>query len=72
MAGAPVETLVLVRHGESMGNLADADARRRGAGRLDIDVRDADVPLSPAGEQQADAVGRYLVDLETPPNELTC
>src|SRR5919112_5375899 len=29
----PVE-LVLVRHGESVGNVADRDARRRGAGRL--------------------------------------
>jgi broad specificity phosphatase PhoE len=64
MPGAPAENLVLVRHGESMGNLADADARRRGAGRLDLDVRDADVPLSPAGEQQADAVGRYLAELD--------
>ena len=59
----PPETLVLVRHGQSMGNLADAEAQRRGAHHLDLDIRDADVPLSPAGEQQADAVGRHLSGL---------
>lgn len=64
MRPAPPEDLVLVRHGESTGNLADVDARRRGAGRLDLQERDADVPLSPAGEQQADAVGRYLAGLD--------
>lgn len=59
--------LVLVRHGESLGNLADADARRRGAGRLDLDVRDADVQLCPTGLQQARAVGAWLADL--PPEQ---
>ena len=44
-----VEELVLVRHGESVGNLADAEARSRGAGRLDLDTRDPDTPLSERG-----------------------
>ena len=52
--------LVLVRHGESEGNLADRDARERGAERLDLDARDADIDLSPNGRRQADAVGRWL------------
>lgn len=52
--------LVLVRHGESVGNLADQEARRRGAERLDLDARDADVELSPTGQEQADAVGAWL------------
>jgi broad specificity phosphatase PhoE len=55
--------LVLVRHGESTGNLADAEAREHEAERLDIELRDADVPLSDTGQGQADAVGRYLSDL---------
>ena len=59
--------LVLVRHGESLGNLADQDARRRGAGRLDLDVRDADVQLSPDGERQAAALGAFVRDL--PPEQ---
>ena len=39
----------LVRHGESMGNVADAQAQASGAGRLKLDVRDPDVELQPAG-----------------------
>ena len=62
-AHAGLQQLVLVRHGESMGNLADAAARRRRAGRLELDVRDADVELSPTGFEQAEAVGRYLAGL---------
>jgi broad specificity phosphatase PhoE len=52
--------LVLVRHGESVGNLADAEARDRGADRLDLSARDADVELSDNGRAQADAVSRWL------------
>jgi broad specificity phosphatase PhoE len=55
--------LTLVRHGESEGNLADAQARERGAERLELDQRDADVELSGTGREQADAVGRHLASL---------
>lgn len=55
----PVE-ITLVRHGESAGNLADARAREAGAELLDLDQRDADVELSEAGCEQADAVNRWL------------
>jgi broad specificity phosphatase PhoE len=64
MAQAPGPTAIwLVRHGESMGNLADVQAHADGAGRLELDVRDPDVPLSPTGESQADALGRWLAGL---------
>jgi broad specificity phosphatase PhoE len=53
----------LVRHGESMGNVADARAQAAGAGRLELDVRDPDVPLSDTGRSQATALGRWLADL---------
>jgi broad specificity phosphatase PhoE len=53
----------LVRHGESMGNVADSHAQRSGAGRLDLDVRDPDVELSDTGRAQAAALGRYLASL---------
>src|SRR3954463_1037937 len=59
-----VEELVLVRHGESIGNLADAEARRRGAGRLDLETRDPDTPLSRRGEQQAEALARHVATTE--------
>ncbi len=54
--------LVLVRHGESVGNLADAEARERGADRLDLNARDADVELSKQGQEQAAALGRWLAE----------
>jgi broad specificity phosphatase PhoE len=47
-----------------MGNLADADARKRKAARLDLEFRDADVPLSGTGREQADAVGAFLRDVD--------
>ena len=53
----------LVRHGESEGNLADAKAHQAGAGRLHLDVRDPDVPLSDTGRAQAAALGRWLGSL---------
>jgi broad specificity phosphatase PhoE len=61
--GGPCE-LVLVRHGHSLGNLADAEAREREAERLDLSDRDADVDLSDVGRDQADGVGRWLVAAE--------
>jgi broad specificity phosphatase PhoE len=54
------EQLVLVRHGQSCGNLADAAARKQGAERLDLADRDADVELSDTGRRQADAVAAWL------------
>jgi broad specificity phosphatase PhoE len=53
-------TITLVRHGESIGNVADAEAHRRKAERLDLDARDADVELSDTGHKQADALRRWL------------
>ena len=41
--------LWVVRHGESQGNVADANAQSSGAGRLELDVRDPDGPLAEAG-----------------------
>ena len=53
----------LVRHGESMGNVADAHAQQAKAGRLELDVRDPDVPLSDTGRVQAEALGKWLAEL---------
>ena len=54
------ESITLVRHGESVGNLADDRAREAKAEVLDLDERDADVELSPAGHEQAGALARWL------------
>ncbi len=53
----------LIRHGESTGNVAREEAEDGGLDVIDIAERDADVPLSPRGEEQATAVGRWLASL---------
>ena len=53
----------LVRHGESMGNVADAQAQQSGAERLALDVRDPDVELSDTGRAQAEALGTWFAGL---------
>jgi broad specificity phosphatase PhoE len=63
--------VVLVRHGESIGNIADRDARGAGAARLELDDRDADVPLSDVGVEQAHALGRHLKHLAPPAGPTT-
>ena len=50
--------LWIVRHGESIGNLAAAQATAMGLPAIEIPGRELDVPLSPLGERQALAVGR--------------
>jgi broad specificity phosphatase PhoE len=55
--------LIAVRHGESTGNVAREAAEAERAERISIDQRDPDVPLSPRGEEQAAAVGRWLAGL---------
>ena len=57
-----VTEIWLVRHGESTANVAAARAEADGADVIEIDHRDADVPLSPLGEEQSRALGRELAD----------
>lgn len=56
--------LLLVRHGESLGNVAYRAAYASGAQVIDLDVRDADVELSELGVEQARALGRWLAALD--------
>lgn len=56
-------SLWLVRHAESKGNLADAQAAQAGAARLRLDVRDPDVELSDTGRAQAKALGQLFRDV---------
>ncbi|HEX8080252.1 MAG TPA: histidine phosphatase family protein [Jatrophihabitans sp.] len=57
-----VTELILVRHGESVGNVAREEAESTGALSISMPVRDADVPLSELGVLQARAVGRWLAE----------
>jgi broad specificity phosphatase PhoE len=52
--------LWLVRHGESVANVAAAAADAAQHERIVVAFRDADVPLSPTGERQAEALGEWL------------
>ena len=54
--------LALVRHGESVGNVAAAKAESAGLDVIELETRDADTPLSPLGQEQAAALGRWLRD----------
>jgi broad specificity phosphatase PhoE len=64
----------LVRHAESEGNLADDQARQAHAERLELTHRDADVPLSATGQEQAAALGRAWrsMDESERPTGLLC
>ena len=61
------DTLTLVRHGESIGNVANERAYATKAERLDLAVNDPSVELSDLGVRQARALGKRLGDL--PPDE---
>jgi broad specificity phosphatase PhoE len=66
--------LILVRHGESVGNVAREAAESSGAEVIVMSMRDPDVPLSPLGEEQATALGRWLAPGAggSPPNAVWC
>ncbi|AUJ14440.1 histidine phosphatase family protein [Xanthomonas oryzae pv. oryzae] len=55
--------LWVVRHGQSAGNVARDIAESNGAALIDLEHRDADVPLSALGERQADGLGAWMAGL---------
>lgn len=55
--------LILVRHGQSEGNVAAEAAQRDDLERIDVPARDPDVTLSETGREQAAAVGKWLAAL---------
>jgi broad specificity phosphatase PhoE len=59
------DTIWVVRHGESAGNVARDAAEAAGLATIDIPgiARDVDVPLSALGEVQAAALGRWFAAL---------
>jgi 2,3-bisphosphoglycerate-dependent phosphoglycerate mutase len=56
------QTLWLVRHGQSAGNVANDAALAAGLPTIEVAGRDVDVPLSPLGQRQADALGSWFRD----------
>jgi broad specificity phosphatase PhoE len=55
--------LILIRHGESQGNVAASEAQLAGVEVITVPARDADVKLSHTGREQALALGRALSSL---------
>ncbi len=54
------EQLIIVRHGQSAGNVARDVAHEALADRIALTNRDADVPLSDLGREQAHALGLWF------------
>ncbi|WP_433203252.1 histidine phosphatase family protein [Dactylosporangium sp. CS-047395] len=55
--------LGVVRHGQSVGNVRAEEAERGGLEVIDLAERDADVPLTELGREQAEAVARWIGQL---------
>jgi broad specificity phosphatase PhoE len=68
------DTLWIVRHGQSAGNVARDAAEAAREHLIDIEWRDVDTPLSVLGEQQADALGRWFAAMSAPdrPSVVLC
>ncbi len=60
--------LWLLRHGQSLGNVARDAAAGQEIETLDIADRDMDVPLSDLGRQQAIAFGKWLAEQDDRPD----
>lgn len=54
------QTLWIVRHGQSAGNVARDAAEAAGLALIDIESRDIDTPLSDLGIEQSIALGRWF------------
>jgi broad specificity phosphatase PhoE len=61
---AELQWVGIVRHGQSTGNVIAEKAERDGLEEIPIPERDADVPLSGTGREQAEAVGTWLTGLD--------
>ncbi len=61
-------TLWIVRHGESVANVASREAEAAGALKVPLLTRDMDTPLSPNGERQAETLGLWLAKSDIRPS----
>ncbi|BCY06754.1 histidine phosphatase family protein [Actinoplanes sp. L3-i22] len=60
---ATVAELILIRHGQSLANVLFPEADAQELLEVALSGRDADVPLTDLGQQQARAVGAWLAAL---------
>jgi broad specificity phosphatase PhoE len=68
------QTIWIVRHGQSAGNVARDAAEAAGLPLIDIAERDIDTPLSALGEQQAAALAQWFSEMAPAerPNAILC
>ncbi len=68
------QQLIIVRHGQSAGNIARDAAHEAAIDRIELSVRDADVPLSDLGRAQSAALGHWFAGLseDERPQVLLC
>ena len=68
------QTIWIVRHGQSAGNVARDAAEAAGLPLIDIATRDMDTPLSDLGREQAHALGKWFGEMEAEqgPNVILC
>ena len=68
------QTIWIVRHGQSAGNVARDAAEAAGLPLIDILTRDVDTPLSDLGKDQAQALGRWFGEMsaEERPTVVLC
>jgi broad specificity phosphatase PhoE len=68
------QTLWLIRHGQSAGNVARDLAEAGGHTMIEIASRDVDVPLSSLGEEQSRSIGHWFGSLPVgrPPDVVLC
>lgn len=57
------ERIWVVRHGQSAGNVARDHAESNNITLIELEHRDADVPLSSLGERQSQALGAWVLAL---------
>ena len=57
------QTLWVIRHGQSAGNVARDAAEASGLADIAIAGRDVDVPLSALGHRQAEALGQWFAEM---------
>ena len=60
------ERIWVVRHGQSAGNIARDHAEANNITLIELEHRDADVPLSSLGARQSQALGSWVVGLAEP------
>ena len=67
-------TIWIVRHGQSAGNVARDLAEAAGHPLIDIMTRDMDTPLSDLGREQARALGHWFAEMgdESRPTVALC